>query len=76
MALVRASLGSIFGFGVYILSEEEWGRRMSGEQSLEPVGFPLLDVFVYDDRAKTGLGKDEVEWQTLTPFVPDDKIAA
>lgn len=40
---------------VFIHSEDQWVKRMNGETSLDPVGFPIKDVFIYDERAKREL---------------------
>jgi hypothetical protein len=62
--------------GAYILSEEEWEKKMSGQQSLDPVGFPMNDVFRYDENAKAALLSPEFSWDVLTPFSRDARIAA
>jgi hypothetical protein len=62
--------------GIYIHSEEEWKKRMNGEKSLEPVGFPVEDVFRYDDKAKTELASPSPSWEKLTPFSLGATIAA
>gem|GEM_PF-7042265 len=62
--------------GVYIMSEEQWNLRISGGKSMEAVGFPIQDVFVYDDAAITQLESGSVQWDVLTPFPRDANIAA
>src|SRR5262249_9911310 len=54
--------------GVYIMSEDQWKLRTSGGKSLEPVGFPIGDVFMYDDAAKGELASGGLDWSALTPF--------
>ena len=54
--------------GVYIHSEEEWHKRTAGEKSLEPVGFPIGDVFVYDAKAQEELASPNPASERLTPF--------
>jgi hypothetical protein len=61
---------------VYIHSEEEWDKRIRGEKSLEPVGFPVEDVFQYDDKAKTELESPNPSLEGLTPFSSSATIAA
>jgi hypothetical protein len=56
--------------GVFIHSEEEWRKRMEGKQSLDPVGFPICDVFQYDDSAKEQIGSSAPDWSKLTRFLP------
>lgn len=62
--------------GVYIMSEEQWKTRMNGGKSLDAVGFPIKDVFLYDDTAIEELACGKPRWEALTPFPPDAKIAA
>jgi hypothetical protein len=62
--------------GVYIHSEEEWQKRINGEKSLEPVGFPIEDVFQYDAKAKAELASQKPSWEKLTPFSSDATITA
>lgn len=61
---------------VYILDEEQWEIRNGGGKSLDPVGFPIEDVFLYDDEARKQLASESPSWNALTRFPPDAKIAA
>jgi len=64
--LVRRVWG-ISTSSVFIHSEEEWAKRMNGEESLDPLGFPLDDVFVYDDYAKGELKQTVPYSRNLRP---------
>ena len=33
--------------GVFVKSESEWQKQLSGLKSLEPVGFPSVDIYLY-----------------------------
>lgn len=35
---------------VFIHSQEQFDKRMAGDNHLEPVGFPVEDVFDHDER--------------------------
>lgn len=61
---------------VYIMSEDQWELRISGGKSMEAVGFPIKDVFVYNEVAIDQIESDNVHWDTLTPFPRDANIAA
>lgn len=54
--------------GVFIHSEEEFNRRMSGEEYLDPVGFPHEDAFEYDNTARNQLLGQRVDWSILNPL--------
>jgi hypothetical protein len=60
-ALVRR-LWDISSSGVFIHSEEEFSKRMSGQKSLEPVGFPASEVFQYDDDARIEVERTVTNW--------------
>jgi hypothetical protein len=51
----------------FIHSDEEWRKRMNGEKSLDPVGFPIEDVYVYDDYAERELNKTAPDPRKLRP---------
>ena len=57
--------------GVFILSESEYRKRLIGQQSLEPVGFPATDVFLYDADNKEilehGVESGMIEWGRMIP---------
>jgi hypothetical protein len=54
--------------GVFIHSEEEFNRRMSGEKALDPVGFPYEDAFEYDNTAREVLKDSPMHWAKLRPL--------
>lgn len=54
---------------VFIHSEDEWQKRIRGERSLDPVGFPVEDVFALDDKARSAIENPcSVNWLGLTPY--------
>jgi|GEM_PF-4750888 len=65
--LIIRRLWEISTSSVFIHSEEEWVKRMNGEKSLDPVPFPLGDVFVYDDYAKRELEQTAPASTNLRP---------
>lgn len=69
-ALVRV-VSEIHNNGVYIHSKEEWDKKVRGESALDPVGFPIGDVFLYDNAAKAELEKhpNNPQWENMTPIV-------
>lgn len=64
--LVRR-LWRISTYCAFIHSEEEWAKRMNGEKSLDPVGFPIEDVFVYEDYGSGELNETELRSLNLRP---------
>jgi hypothetical protein len=34
---------------IYISEENEFRKREAGREALEPIGFPVADVFAYDE---------------------------
>ena len=44
--------------GIFVKSEEEWQKQQSGLGSLEPVGFPAADVYLYPSE-NTGIYVDK-----------------
>jgi hypothetical protein len=65
--LLVGRLWEISTYTAFIHSEEEWNKRMSGEKSLDPVGFPIEDVFIYDDYAKGELERTIPDSRNLRP---------
>jgi len=59
-------LWSVVELGVYILSESEWEKRCSGSRSLEPVGFPKDDIYLYNTELMGVAGPDG-ELSSITP---------
>jgi len=55
------------GDGVaYLATDTEFEKREAGRTALEPVGFPLADVFTYE-KGFAGSGRD---WQRLKRWRP------
>ena len=59
------------------LSEESQFRQLStGGASLQPVGFPVEDVFAYDPKAEAAIANGSLNWGSLKKFSalsrPDD----
>jgi hypothetical protein len=67
-ALIRR-VWDITDYGAFIHSEEEFSKRMRGEKTLDPVGFPACDAFKYDDVAKAQIGETVLNWEKLTPLL-------
>jgi hypothetical protein len=40
---------SVSSRAVFVNSEEEWNKRVRGKPCLEPVGFPIKDVYLYSE---------------------------
>jgi hypothetical protein len=74
-ALVRRVWDCSFSC-VYILDDEQWRIRIIGGKSLEPVGFPIADVFLYDRKARRQIQAGVIKWNLLTPFPLAANIAA
>ena len=54
---------------VFIMSDEEYSKRVSGLQSADPIGLRWTDVFAYDEAARIALstGRD-IEWSKLSRY--------
>ena len=74
MALIRV-VWSYNQRGVFILTENEYNRRLQGKPSLDPVGFPFPDVFLYHIE-NSGIVEDSklsgaVDWDRMIPVTPE-----
>lgn len=49
---------------VYIAEEKEYRKREAGQGALEPIGFPVADVFVYDESFPASGG----DWRRLKRY--------
>jgi phage repressor protein C with HTH and peptisase S24 domain len=49
---------------VYISDEKEFHKREAGEDALEPIGFPVADVFAYDETFAASGG----DWRKLRRY--------
>ncbi len=58
--------------GVFILNDEEYEKRVRGHASLEPVGFPIEDVFSYCVENKHLLHNTKspelIPWGKMIPY--------
>ena len=52
---------------VYLSSEAEFRKREAGKPALEPVGFPVSDVFAYDVGFLKAKNHD---WNALSRWQP------
>jgi hypothetical protein len=57
---------------IYISEENEFQKREAGRQALEPVGFPIADVFAYEE---TFLKGDKAIWRSLKRYQSTEKAA-
>jgi hypothetical protein len=51
---------------VFIHNEEEYLKHSRGESSLEPIGFPVSDVYEYKEEYGDLTGR--IDWSALTPI--------
>jgi len=49
---------------IYIADEKEFGKREAGQDALEPIGFPVSDVFAYDEGFPVSGG----DWRKLRRY--------
>ena len=61
---------------VYICGEQEFQRRLSGDETVWPVGFPREDVFIYDPSLAALLTESLAAtswggWEQLKPWGRD-----
>jgi len=71
--LVRR-LWDIGDSGVFVLSDAEYRKRTGGHSSLDEVGFPIGDCYLYNADTKSVLGDYQntgrIDWGTMTPAFP------
>lgn len=52
---------------VYLASDAEFEKRQAGKKALEPIGFPVADVFAYDESFLTTTIRN---WKALKRWRP------
>ena len=66
--LVRVEWEACDGL-IFIHNREQFEKRMSGKSLLEPVGFPVEDVFLYDQSVLEKAERDGISpWILLIPY--------
>lgn len=59
---------------IYIMADSEFKKRSKGHHSLDPVGFPPEDVFVYNNETKELIDEssntNKIPWDRMTPLCP------
>jgi len=65
---LKVRLWDFNDIGVFIHSEEEFHKRMTGQEYLNPVVFPIEDAFEYDILAEKELSATDVDWSKLKPL--------
>ena len=54
---------------IFIHDQKQFEKRLSGESHLEPVGFPIEHVYLYDKVALDQAERDGIPpWSLLVPY--------
>jgi hypothetical protein len=71
MPLVRR-VWSWDSVAVYITNDEQFERLIDGKSAIQPVGFPLEDVFAYDEGVAASIDSlfesGRMDWKKLRPW--------
>lgn len=53
---------------VFVASESEFSNLVNGLPAIDPVGFPVRDVFQYTPELQKEIARGEVNWTRFKPY--------